>query len=540
MSNELNFGGSFNIGVSSIAAGAEVNITQVLAQSLQYNDLLKQIKTQKKLLALTSATDTADRLEISNEINFLESQLEQFKKDVIKLAEQFELIEINTERLKNAKDYFDKGEIKEAKAVLESELEQMQDEQAMLLEKKNEFEEDILPKLKNNAEEFMMLALLAVTDYENKDRLEKTGEYFKRSIQSFETKQNLIEYGTFLILTGAVTEAGKQFEKFIKKFAGDMTDEEKVGSFVNFGMYYFQVNQYDIAKDYLEQALKILETEPARSFKDYKYSYAAANGNLAIIFQQEMRYKEADEKYLQTILTCREILDDNYQQNASMYIDMLNNHGYLLTNMERFEEARQPLDTAYKEIERFEQKLGITLPVHLTHNFLNYGNLLFYMGKFEKALEQYQFALNVIEAYSTANPALYLPKKCLVLNSIGFIKMQEKKFDEARTYYENAILQMHELVTREPQSHLVNYCMFVVNLCEVYSELKIEKETAVTRCFDVITTLFPSETALPFTKVIVDRAVIVLKSLNLTDEEINRTVNESLQSLNENLKSLNT
>lgn len=530
MTNDLNLNGSFNIGVSGVQANASVTVNQILARSFEYNDLLERITDKKDILDGTAADNVEKIQRVTAQLKQLEAQLEQFKKDVIKLAEQFDRIEINTERLKNAKEYFDKGEIKEAKAVLESELEQMQDEQAKLLEKKLEFEEDILPKLKNNAEEFFMLALLALTDYENEDRLKKTQEFFKSSIKSFKTKQNLLEYGTFLIFTGEISEAGKQFDKYIKKFANDLTDEEKAGSFVNFGLYYFQINQYEHAKNFLEQALEILETEPAKAFKDYSYIYAAAQGNLAVISQRELKFDEADRRYEQAIKTIRKVLDDNYQPNAGLYIDTLNNHGYLLMNMQRFEDSENALQTAYAEIERYEQKLGISLPFHSINNQLNYGNLLFYKDELTQSIEKFENALGIIQTFSDNDPQLYISKKAMIFNSIGCVLLKQKKFDEAKLYFENAVYQLFEIVREEPQLYLVDYCMYVINLCDVNYELQINKELSINSAFNVLISLIPNENDLPYVKNYIDRAKNVLLKWNLTEEEINETINKSLQS----------
>lgn len=526
MTNDLSMSGSFNIGVSGVATNASVTVNQILARSYEYNDLLERITDKKDILDGTAADNVEKIQRVTAQLKQLEAQLEQFKKDVIKLAEQFDLIEINTERLKNAKEYFDKGEIKEAKAVLESELEQMRDEQAKLLEKKLEFEEEILPKLKNNAEEFFMLALLALTDYENEDRFEKTIEYFQRSIESLETKQNLIEYGSFLIFIGKANEAGKQFEAFIKKFAGDMTDEEKAGTFVNFGFYYFNINQYETAKEYLEQALEILETEPAKAFKDYCYIYAAAQGNLAVISQQELKFDEADQRYNQSIASIGKVLDDNYQPNASLYIDTLNNHGYLLMNMQRFEDSENAFQTAYAELERYEQKLGISLPFHLINNQLNYGNLLFFTNEFDRSIEKFENALGVIETFSDINSELYIPNKAMIFNSIGCVFLKQKKFTEAKLYFENAVLQLFDLVRIEPQIHEVNYCIYVINLCEANGELQVEKEISVNSALNVLNSFIQLEDELPYLKKHIERAKEVLKKWGLSEEEISKTLNE--------------
>ena len=61
-----------------------------------------------------------------------------------RLAEEFNRIEINTDRLRRAKAHFEQGEIAAARAVFDSEREQMQDENNRLVREKDRYEKDVL------------------------------------------------------------------------------------------------------------------------------------------------------------------------------------------------------------------------------------------------------------------------------------------------------------------------------------------------------------------------------------------------------------
>lgn len=193
MTDQFAQAGSFNIGVQNVQ-NSTVNITQILGNSVDYKNLLSRLAEKHELFTYVPEDQTEKRLKISQDITQLESQIEQRKKDVLHLAEEFNRIEINTERLRRAKEHFDKGEFAEARAVFDSERVQMQEENIRLLEEKKRYEQDTLPKLKHNSDEFYLRALLERTDYDNPNWLDDTCDYFERSIKAFATEENVFTY----------------------------------------------------------------------------------------------------------------------------------------------------------------------------------------------------------------------------------------------------------------------------------------------------------------------------------------------------------
>src|SRR5262249_15011350 len=142
-----------NIGLQDVN-NSSVNITQILGKSAEHKDLLNQLETKRELLAYVPEDKTEKRLKISQDIAQFEAQIEQFKQDVLRLAQEFNRIEINTDRLRRAKAHFEQGEIAAARAVFESEHEQMQDENNRLVREKTRYEQGVSPQLKQSSEEF--------------------------------------------------------------------------------------------------------------------------------------------------------------------------------------------------------------------------------------------------------------------------------------------------------------------------------------------------------------------------------------------------
>ncbi|HXQ37361.1 MAG TPA: hypothetical protein VN843_25350, partial [Anaerolineales bacterium] len=186
--NKINQTGSGNVAISDVH-DSEISI--VIGKSPQYNELIDHLRTQEKLFARTPEAETQEHLEISRKIDELKQSIKQFKHDVLQLVEQFNQVEINTERLRRAKEFFDEGQFSEARAVLEDEIEQLQDEQARLLVKRDAYETDTLPKLRSNAEQFFILGLLTQLDYANPNWFAEAYDYFESSIRSYPTKASV-------------------------------------------------------------------------------------------------------------------------------------------------------------------------------------------------------------------------------------------------------------------------------------------------------------------------------------------------------------
>lgn len=310
MSNELRQQGSLNIAIQDVREGANVEVTQTFAKSYEYKDLLDKLKTKQKLFDRTPEDETDERLQLSAEINHLEEIFEQFKRDVLALAETFNKIEINTDRLKRAKEFFDNGEISKTRAVLEMELEQMQYEQTHLLKEKEHFEQDVLPNLINNSEEFLLLAMATQTNYDNPHLFEDTCKYFEDSIKSYPNKNNVFNYAKFLQDHNQFKDAETYYFQFLHDFP-PLSEDDYAIALGNIAALHQAQNKYQCALQGYEEALKIYRKLSEANPNTFLPFVAGILNNLAALHQAQKSYQQALQEYEEALKIYRKLSETN-------------------------------------------------------------------------------------------------------------------------------------------------------------------------------------------------------------------------------------
>jgi hypothetical protein len=305
---EITQTGSGNFAFADIN-DSEFNI--FIGKSYQYNELFEQLRTQEKLLSRTPEEESAERLETSQRIIQLKGIIEQFKQDVLQLAEQFNRTSIDTERLQRAKEFFIRGEFAEARAVLETDLEQMQDEQTRLLVKRDEYEADTLPRLRGNAEQFFILALLTQLDYANPNWFSDTCQYFERSIKSYPTRHSVFQYAVFSWKHNRVKEAEMYYQKYLTDFAAEISLEEKAGALNNLGLLHWDSNEYEKGLAECGEALEIFRDRCSDNQEAYLTEVAGALNNVAMFHGELNENLKALQGYSEALTIYRRLAESN-------------------------------------------------------------------------------------------------------------------------------------------------------------------------------------------------------------------------------------
>lgn len=339
MTNELSQHGSFNIGLQDIRG--DVNVTQILGKSAEYKDLTNQLETQQELFAYIPEDKTEKRLQISQEIARLTAIIEQFKQDVTRLAQEFNRIEINTDRLRRAKAHFEQGEIAAARAVFDSEREQMQDENDRLVKEKPRIEQ-FLQMLKHSSDEFYLRALLERTAYENPNWLADTCEYFERSINAQATEDNVFGYALFLQNHNHFNQSEPWYQKYLDEFAaGDQS--KRAMTLNNLANLHSAKNELAQAEAEYVEALAIYRELAAVNPAAYLPNVAATLINVAIYHLHSAPNRERSINYaLEAVLILLPIVENvPYTQNyLQTVVNVWQGWGLSMEDIQRMLEGR--------------------------------------------------------------------------------------------------------------------------------------------------------------------------------------------------------
>lgn len=219
-------------------------------------------------------------------------EIDDFKRDVLKLAEDFNKIPINTKRLRLAKQYFDTGDYQSARTILDAEL--MSQDQGALLDKKKRLDTEqaeLGGQLNNNANEFLLKAKLTAIDYSLPDRIAQTSGFFEKALQSAGTPDNLFAYAYFL-------QDNNQFK------ASEQTYQEALGGY-----------------------RKLAADNPA-VYLPYMANTLNNLGNL--VSDDSSRRQEAETLFQEALGVCRKLAADNPAVYLPKVATTLNNLGLLV------------------------------------------------------------------------------------------------------------------------------------------------------------------------------------------------------------------
>lgn len=464
-------------------------VNQILPQSYEYNNLLDQLKTQERLFALVPENETAERLEISKKVNDLKDLIEQLKRDVLQLAEQFDRIEIKTERLQQAREFFEKGEFGEARALLNDNEEEIQSEEELLWAKRESYKTEIETKLKAKAEERLIQALLNQSDYTNSNWFADACRYFELSIKSEANKVNVFLYGYFLREHNQFTEAEKYYLQYLNDFAHQLSQGERAAGLNNLAILHEAQNNHKTALEEYEQALQIYRTLAEVNPNTYLLNVAYTLNNLAVLHRNQGDYQEA---------------------------------------LKEFEEALQ-IRRALPEV-----KPDDYLPF-LATTLNNLAVVHSYQKEYEKAFIEYEEALQIYRKLAEVNPHPYLPDVAYVLNNFAGLHYDRDEFEEVLQKSEESTKIYRELAITNFQANFPFLARGLQNLALFYQKKIQQRDKSIAYAIEAMRILLPDKVEkVPFTQEFFVKAWKVLQDWNLSEEEIQQLLDEKMKETGEN------
>ncbi|MBS1515363.1 MAG: tetratricopeptide repeat protein, partial [Bacteroidetes bacterium] len=329
---------------------------------------------------------------LNGKLEFVLKQKKEFEQGVIKLAETFSRIEINTDRLKKAQKLFSEGKFTEADEILKSE--ELKDEQDKLLGAEETLEEkleSVKNHLINNSNEWLIKAQTTALRLELKNRFELTLEYFNNALLSSRNLWVLLNYGYFLA----------------------------------------EHNQYHLAIPIYREAVAILElNKPNKKNNEYNDTLAGTLNNLAALEDNNNEYEQAREHYLEALNIYRELAENNpnaYRPHVAM---TLNNLAILEYNNNEYEQAREH----YLEALNIRRELAEINPnayrPHVAMTLNNLAILEYNNNEYEQAREHYLEALNIRRELAENNPNAYRPDVATTLNNLAALEDNNNEYEQ--------------------------------------------------------------------------------------------------------------
>jgi len=408
----------------NVIVGDGNNVTVInLKEAAQYKDIESEIqelnerfdKAKQKSIQYPDDPDFAvDLINIDSKMSERRKELETLKQEVIKLAEDFARIPINSERLKKAKAHFERGEFAEARAVLDAE--KMGQELDALLEQKetlNVKTQENQQNLSDKANEYLILARLTATDFELSARFEKTLEYFEQSLRAERNVESILAYAKFLN----------------------------------------EHNQFNQAQPFYEEALEIYR----RLNKETPYAYLSEMVNslnyLASLYSLKEEYSQAKSLFEEALLISRQLMESNHAEYLPQMAVTLNNFANLYNNIKEYNHAK----LLYEEAALIYISLNEGTPKRYMDKFalnlINLGNLYSNINEYSQAYTTYEKALNIFRLFDILMPDAFLSNLGMALNNFAALLLKKNEYSEAQTMFEEALKISRRLVEKNPKAY---------------------------------------------------------------------------------------
>jgi tetratricopeptide (TPR) repeat protein len=425
------------------AIGDHNQVTQnIIVQSTDYQALMGRIEDKRSLLELQN--DPLKRLKTAEELQQLEAELEQFKENIFRLAESFSKIEINTERLRQAKDYFEQGQFREADAILQAEemvkdLNKLEQRDQQLDQQKAE----VRASREQIANEFLIKAQLWATFYEQSNRFEQTCEYFAESLRALKTTDNLFAYAKFLQEHYQLDQANLYYTEVLEIYRnlGGLPNVAKTLN--NLANLHSDTNEMAIAEKEYQEALQIYREVAVENPRSFLPDVARTLNNLAILHRNKNEMAISLSEYQEALQIYQELAGENPRSFLQYVATTLNN----LANFHSDKNERLIAEQEYQEALQIRRELAVENPrsflPDVAQTLNNLAALHYAKNEMAIALAEYQEALQIYQELAVENPRSFLPDVAMTLINLSIFYLQaqpdlEKSFALAQEVIEIA------------------------------------------------------------------------------------------------------
>ncbi len=509
--------------------GTYNEINHIIINSVDYKNLLEEIDLFEQLLR--SAQTEQDRLRISAKLQEKQNQLETLKEDVKRLHGIFTKIPINTERIRLAKEHFEKSEFREADAILK--VEEIAEEVIRLKEKERD-QVQVLAEtrkvLADKSNEYLIKARLWKTFYKEPNWFDKTIEYFEKALDASRTVDSVFEYALFLQEHNEFQRSTLLYEEALqlyRRLSGEepaMYKSDVAVVLNNMANLYKAKNENLLAEQKYIEALEIYRELSGFSIKQ-AFDMSTALNNFANVYTIMRKYDLAKQKYIEALKIRRMLAETNPSIYLSYVALTLNCLAALYSDTNECSFAEQKYIEALEIYRTLARERPIPHLPGLASVLHNYANLHSKKEEFFFAEQKYIEALEIRRKLAEENPAAYVPDVALTLVNFAISykvrhqhSLAEQKYNEALGIYrllieENSVTYMpimaevltdladlhlikneyvpaeqkynetleiyRQLAEENPSVYESNLAMALVNLSAVYVQFVPDKERSI-------------------------------------------------------------
>lgn len=335
---------------------ADLNNVSFVGNNEVYQRLLKQIRTTRRLLAVTETSDP-EYSEMAQELQDLLKRQQEMEDSLWETALTITRLSntARSERLQRAIDLFEKGDNAGANAIL--------DEEAI--------EKDVARNL---------------------ELVELGQEGLKNNIAEFELKINILNNEHSEGWGEKAMAIHERILELTEKAYGHYS-EEHAGALGKAGLFFTDWGKLEKALEFQKEALQIR----TRLFGDNHPDIALSYNNIGCVYSNQCNLEEALEYYTKAMRIWLGLYGEHHPDVATGY----NNIGYVYSNQGNLEEA---LEYHTKALQIRLGLYGETYPdVALSYN--NIGYVYANQGKLEEAVEHFTKALRIrLNLYGENHP----------------------------------------------------------------------------------------------------------------------------------------
>ncbi|MCW5800411.1 MAG: tetratricopeptide repeat-containing protein [Nitrospira sp.] len=502
--------------------------------SAQYKDLKAQAdaveqqfeRTRRKIEKYPDDEDfKADWLRLSMKRNDIVKTLDDLKQEVIRLAETFTKIPINTERLKLARQYFETGDYSAARTILDAE--QMGNELDALLHREERLQEEqaeVEALRIEKAHEFLILARLISVDFTLADRFEKTIVCFEQSLKASQMADNTFEFAYFL-------HEHNQFSRALSWYTKTLAIRRRLAEAIphvypadlaatlnNLAVLESDQNNFPAARAAYDEALGIYRRLAETNPQTYLPDVAMTLNNLANLQKATNDFPAALAAYEEALTIRRRLAETTPHVYLADLAITLNDWATLQSDQNDLPAAR----AAYEEALAIRRRLAeatphVYLPV-LAATLNNLAVLESDENNFLAAQATYNEALSLYRRLDEANPQTYLPYVAMTLNNLANLQKATNDFPAAQAAYDEALGMYRRLAKANPQTYLPDVAMTAMNMSIFYLQTIPAREKSLEHCREALVAAIPFVEMLPAAKNYARTALKVVEAWGLDRE----------------------